>query len=559
MAEAPSASYDRYEEDFVKAFKLIDSAELPSVENNALHLFAGASRAPYDSSKYIRDRVAQDSESSTLEETLHSIYEELKVLSKKMSRGDPMNLDPEIEAALYERDGGRCFITGRTAGVKPIYIIPPSILEDEDLQPGGYLRPLLEAAITKEETEQMFSLLGSPGRESVLKNLILMEPSIRCCFRYGYFEIVKSPYLEPPYLPEDAPKSKDGGWRLERTRPQLMTPLIIPYDNELYKVPSTINPASHPLPARLLLRIHGTVCEPLRTIDIENEIKAGWPIKPEPKELNWVVRLFLRSFLRIIPSFARIRIYEYVDKMVEYWDPRQKRSHVKYLPLGLVLKKGRENTENEASALLVAEKHVSISTPRLIDSVMIDKTSGFILMTKVYGYPLNKVLYRVTWEELKQIGEDLAKFIAELRRIPNKSDYLIADTRGGPVNDHRFFYQAWGPFKTVAGFTDRLLQDVKGPRDKPPLSFLYEKKHEVYFTHSDIHMTNLFVTRGRLSGVIDWENAGFKPEYWEYIRSLWPYGADKRAKFLYGTAFGDKYKEEYEAELYILKRCSWLL
>lgn len=69
-------------------------------------------------------------------------------------------------------------------------------------------------------------------------------------------------------------------------------------------------------------------------------------------------------------------------------------------------------------------------------------------------------------------------------------------------------------------------------------------------------MTNLFVTRGRLSGIVDWENAGFKPEYWEYIRSMWPYGADKRAKCLYGSAFGDKYKKEYEAELYILKRCS---
>lgn len=143
--------------------------------------------------------------------------------------------------------------------------------------------------------------------------------------------------------------------------------------------------------------------------------------------------------------------------MVEYWDPRQKSSHVKFLPFGLVLKKGRENTENEANALLVAEKHISISTPRLIDSVMIDKTSGFILMTKIFGYSLSSVIHRITWEELKQIGEDLAKVITELRRIPNKSDHLIADTRRGPVSDHRFFYQTWGPFKTVSSFTDRLL------------------------------------------------------------------------------------------------------
>ncbi|EZF12949.1 hypothetical protein H112_06492 [Trichophyton rubrum D6] len=61
-------------------------------------------------------------------------------------------------------------------------------------------------------------------------------------------------------------------------------------------------------------------------------------------------------------------------------------------------------------------------------------------------------------------------------------------------------------------------------------------------------MTNLFVTGGRLSGVVDWENAGFKPEYWEYIQAMWAYGADKHAKCLCGSAFGDKYNEENEAE-----------
>ncbi|EFE34613.1 uncharacterized protein ARB_06376 [Trichophyton benhamiae CBS 112371] len=209
--EEALARHDRFGEDFSKVFTIINSADIPAVENSALYLFVGTSRAPDEASKYVRDRVAQNVQSSTLEETLHSIHEELKIISKKMTREDPMNLDTEIEAALYERDGGRCFITGRTAGVQPIYIIPLSILEDKDLRPGGYLRPLLEVSLTKEGTEQMLNLLGSPGRENVLRNLILMEPSIRYSFRHGYFEIIKSPYLEPPYLPTDAPKSKNGG------------------------------------------------------------------------------------------------------------------------------------------------------------------------------------------------------------------------------------------------------------------------------------------------------------------------------------------------------------
>lgn len=57
-------------------------------------------------------------------------------------------------------------------------------------------------------------------------------------------------------------------------------PQIIPYNNELYKAPSTINPSSHPLPAHLLLKTHGIVSHPLHTIRIEEQIKAGWPIEP---------------------------------------------------------------------------------------------------------------------------------------------------------------------------------------------------------------------------------------------------------------------------------------
>ncbi|OAL66047.1 hypothetical protein A7C99_3151 [Trichophyton rubrum] len=351
--EEALARHDRFGEDFSKVFTIINSAEIPAVENSALYLFVGTSRTPDEASKYVR--VSQNTQSSTLEETLHLIHEELKILSKKMTREDPMNSDPEIEAALYERDCGRCFITGRTAGAQRIYIIPPSILKDKDLQPGWWLQPIA---------------------------------------------------------------------------PQLEVAQIIPHNNELYKVQLMINFISHPLPAHLLLKTHRIVSHPLHTIYIEEHIKAGWPVEP-----------------------------------------------------GLVLKKGRENTENEAKALTVAEH-------------------------------LSSILHRITWEELEQIGKDLANFITELRLIPNTLKYLIADTRGGPVSDHRFFYQTWGPFKTVSGFTDRLLQDVNGARDKPPLSFL-------------------------LSGVVDWENAGFKPEYWEYIQAMWAYGADKHAKCLCGSAFGD--------------------
>lgn len=84
--EEALARHDRFGEDFSKVFTIINSAEIPAVENSALYLFVGTSRAPDEASKYVRDRVAQNAQSSTLEDTLHSIHEELKVLSKKSKK-----------------------------------------------------------------------------------------------------------------------------------------------------------------------------------------------------------------------------------------------------------------------------------------------------------------------------------------------------------------------------------------------------------------------------------------------------------------------------------------
>ena len=161
--------------------------------------------------------------------------------------------------------------------------------------------------------------------------------------------------------------------------------------------------------------------------------------------------------LRILPSFVSIALYKFIDRQVEYWDPEQKGSDVKILPFGLVLKRGRAHTANEANALLMVEKHTSINAPRLIDSIMVDQTWGFILMTQIFGNRLDHVYYRTTHEERAQIGKDLAKWIAELRQIPNESKYLIANTLGEAISDHQFEHETWGPFNSVGDFNKHLV------------------------------------------------------------------------------------------------------
>ena len=51
-------------------------------------------------------------------------------------------------------------------------------------------------------------------------------------------------------------------------------------------------------------------------------------------------------------------------------------------------------------------------------------------------------------------------------------------------------------------------------------ALLAAHKHDIVFTHADLHFSNIMVSDGHISGIIDWETAGWYPDYWEYCRAM---------------------------------------
>lgn len=44
-------------------------------------------------------------------------------------------------------------------------------------------------------------------------------------------------------------------------------------------------------------------------------------------------------------------------------------------------------------------------------------------------------------------------------------------------------------------------------------------RHEqIIFTHGDLVPRNIMVRNGGIVSILDWEMAGFYPEYWEYVK-----------------------------------------
>lgn len=207
--------------------------------------------------------------------------------------------------------------------------------------------------------------------------------------------------------------------------------------------------------------------------------------------------------------------------------------------------------KNEANALLLLEKSTTVQAPRLIGFAKDEENNtGYLIMTLIPGVSADRVYYRMTYEERTQLAKDLGKCISEYRRIQNPhKDYLICDTLGGPTYDHRTDTGTiCGPYRTESEFTDFLTEGLEDQRDKYPIRYLYEKHHDVFFTHSDLHLSNIILQGGKFFGLVDWESACFKPEYWEYTRAVWAHLGNEGTEAELGHAFDENYRDELEAE-----------
>lgn len=216
------------------------------------------------------------------------------------------------------------------------------------------------------------------------------------------------------------------------------------------------------------------------------------------------------------------------------------------LPFGLYMKKCMRASENEPNALKLVEEHTTIAAPRLVDTWEFNGARYFI-MTRVPGTPVLWVYHLMSYPERERFAKDLRNCVDQLRNIPNNTSYLICDSLGGPITDHRIPRGIGGPFNTEAEFNEYLTSHLDASfSEVVKIKNLSVREHDrFYFTHADFHPSNILVDRGRLSGIVDWESAGFWPEYWEFTKTLYCTHANSDIAW---RTFGREYEPELEVE-----------
>ncbi|RAL11737.1 aminoglycoside phosphotransferase family protein [Aspergillus homomorphus CBS 101889] len=181
-------------------------------------------------------------------------------------------------------------------------------------------------------------------------------------------------------------------------------------------------------------------------------------------------------------------------------------------------------SEREIAKLLV--QCPEIPAPKLLHDWVDRRGRYFILEEQVQGEPLHKVWSKLSAGQKTAIADQVVQACQKLRTFTSQS---IESVNGGPCYPpfiHGSRSRTQGPFHSDLDFQTAVSGGFRGPLNRGPPREAVERLMErmpaskpYVLSHSDLHQANIIVKNGSLSGIIDWEYAGYYPIWYEYIRA----------------------------------------
>lgn len=190
----------------------------------------------------------------------------------------------------------------------------------------------------------------------------------------------------------------------------------------------------------------------------------------------------------------------------------------------------------EAEAMTYVRSQTSLPIPCVISLELadVDDEEGVLTMQRMPGVQLGTVWVRMTATAKTRTISELKAHFDELHalRPPTDSPWAIMSCSGGTLYDQRFGgligcndqEAVCGPFKDVREFHEQLMAQLM--RYAPARESRYRSRlpddDEVVFVHADISDENILVDEatGAVTAILDWEMAGFYPQWWEYRKAL---------------------------------------
>ncbi|KAJ9482418.1 hypothetical protein VN97_g11014 [Penicillium thymicola] len=388
-----------------------------------------------------------------------------------------------------------------------VWVIPPSLFDDSDMDPQGPLYLLLQAFLTPARTSELQTILQTNTLEFRLKNLFLLSPSVHLAFRNGHLRIFPPTYTRGQWNDETEAKVKTASqvyYFVSRLSPEPCGSLFLSdvshWDSPMQMFTMKSHDPNQPPPDPFLLRTHHCIAASMHLFHVEERIAEGWP-SPALFNLNIITQKILRSFWHLVPHLIRVQCYSVLLKLGTHLYPRSFTGLVYQLPFGLYAKECTRSP-NEGETLKIVERYTSIPAPLWVDDYQ--GTHRVIIMTALSGQTLDAVFHRLSYSERKQLSKDL-KNAPQLRSIPNQTPYCLGDSHGGPLFDYRFPSGICGPYHHISEFNSFLIHKYVLSETRDNVAAIHARTYRSVFTHADLHPTNILIDYGRLSGIVDWE------------------------------------------------------
>ncbi|KAJ3739432.1 kinase-like domain-containing protein [Lentinula detonsa] len=203
--------------------------------------------------------------------------------------------------------------------------------------------------------------------------------------------------------------------------------------------------------------------------------------------------------------------------------------------------------------------HTSIPVPRLYEVLLDSCGRHYIVMEYIDACELTITWSSLSEDQQKGIISELGRYWNELRQIPATGPAVCA-VDGGTVKDHQG--REFGPFPSFQDFATLygyfILRGKCDSSTEQILENFLAKEHRIVFTHCDLAPRNILVKDGRIASIIDWECAGWFPEYWEANQVEYSNGLeipDFGDKFIKSIlpGFENEQRLEYELSRHIFR------
>ncbi|KAK5218505.1 hypothetical protein LTR47_011685 [Exophiala xenobiotica] len=182
----------------------------------------------------------------------------------------------------------------------------------------------------------------------------------------------------------------------------------------------------------------------------------------------------------------------------------------------VVFKFGRDVEAVEAATLRYMAEETNIPVPGLYRDCIHSDGTVVIAMEYVEGRILSDL-----WLDLRH--DMKMNICGQLRYILEEMRCLQRDVIGGigsnPAVDTRKSTLKGGPFYTERQFNEFLRSDLKAPKTfRLMLEETMKENHNIVLAHGDISPRNIVVNDGQIVAILDWECAGWYPEYWDFVK-----------------------------------------